>query len=120
MPITDPRLQLNAYTPNWKDKRVRAKVRYVIDFIEPMYRTQAETEVMSKSIRKVFGNHHDKNTLAQWLYANLLRQKLWYSQGLHPYSYEVKSEGFVRVLKLLIEAETQARKRDRPRTVKQQ
>ena len=110
MPITDPRLQLNEYTPNWKDKRVRDRVRYVLSFIEPMYRTQAESEASAKNIRKVFGNYAQKKSLAQWMFANLMRQKLWYEPGLHPYSYEVKSEGYEKLSRLLKEAETQASK----------
>ena len=50
MPITDPRLQLNEYTPNWKDKRVRDRVRYVLNFIEPVS-SSAASNVKSYSAK---------------------------------------------------------------------
>jgi len=66
-----------------------------------MLRNDAEQPIMARDLRKIFGNYSTKNTLASYLYSNLMRQTLWYSKDQHPYSYRVSEQGFQKILREL-------------------
>lgn len=62
------------------------------------------TEVPETELKRVFGNK-GKDSLSQWLRANLLQQEGIYLRGYFSYSYTIKPTGYEKLLKLLAETE---------------
>ena len=85
-----------------------------------MVRLEVEQPFMAEDLRKLFGNYSMRDTLASWLYSNLMEQKLWYQKGIkdqdsgeyivdpHPYSYSVRVDGFNKIMRLLEQAKNEA------------
>ncbi len=98
-------LELTTYDPvqRFRDPRVRRRVGLVLKYVEKMVKHDAVVEIHYKRLRQVFGNTKTKGSLAQYLYANLLHQELWYAKGLHPYSYRAKPDGLAKIKRLLAE-----------------
>ena len=63
-----------------------------------------EREISAKRLRNLLGNHHDKETLANWLYSNLFQQMHFYQVGQFPYTYRANAVGYEKVKTLYEEA----------------
>lgn len=96
-----PKLKLTTYRPNMDDSRVRARIAFVIDYFSMTAASGRETDLHSSTIRTVLGNVHTKDSLAQWLFANLLKQEKGYKVRLYTKSYFIKQEGYAKVVALL-------------------
>ena len=96
-----PPLKLATYRPNMNDPRVRARIALVLDYFSMTAESGKETDLHSNTIRAVFGNVHTRNTLAQWLFSNLLKQEKGYKVGRYTKSYFIKQEGYAKVVALL-------------------
>jgi hypothetical protein len=78
-------------------------------FCASMLRDDVEQPFHATKLRRLFGNYSTPDTLASWLYSNLMQQTLWYSKEHHqPYSYRVNADGWNKIMKMLEEAEKQA------------
>ena len=76
-------LKRSTYKPKMNDPRVRARIALVLDYFSVTAERGSETDLLASTIRQVFGNVHTKNTLAEWLFANLLNQEKGYKVGLY-------------------------------------
>ena len=94
-------LTRTTYKPKMNDPRVRARIALVLDYFSMTAESGAETDLRASTIRKVIGNVHTKNTLAEWLFANILVQEKGYKVGLYSKSYFIRREGYVKVMTLL-------------------
>jgi hypothetical protein len=106
--MTGSSLELTSYHPNLKSKKVLKRIERVMVVCAKMVRLEAEQPFMATDLRKLFGNYSMKNTLASWLFSNLMEQTLWYEVGGQPYSYRVDPEGFNKIMRLLEEAKSEA------------
>ncbi len=61
----------------------------------------AETNLFASTIRTVIGNVHTKDSLAEWLFANMLVQEKGYLKGEYTKSYFIKQQGYAKVKALL-------------------
>lgn len=102
------KLSLTKYEPKLSDPRVLRRTEQVMTLCKKMYDLEAEQPILARDLRKSFGNYSMKNTLACWLYSNLLEQTLWYEVGGQPYSYRVNRDGYLKVLNLLDQAKNQS------------
>ena len=85
-------------------EKVRKRVSTVLDYVKPMVEHAIEREISAKTLRKLLGNHHDKETLANWLYSNLFQQMHFYQVGQFPYTYRANAKGYAKIKRMLDEA----------------
>ena len=85
-------LQLTAFEPNLRDKRVRTRLANVLNWAELHLSTTSPEPIHHKKLQTIFGT--SSNALSAYLRANLLIQVGTYVPKKQSYSYVLNQSGF--------------------------
>ncbi len=79
----------------------------VLAYFERGLETQQAIDLRAKTIRQLFGNVHMPDTLAAWLFANILVQVKSYVVGVYTKAYRVKRRGYAKLAMLMEQTRTE-------------
>lgn len=88
------------------DPRTRGRIAMVLHYFENAEASQHAIDLRAVTIRKLFGNKHMPNTLAEWLFANMLMQVKSYIVGEYTKAYRVRRAGYRKLKKLMEDTRT--------------
>ena len=88
-------LPLTTYRPDFKNRRVQARILKVLEFCKGMLIQKRAKRVSSAELAKVFGSRSSE--LSMWLRHRLLLQEGTYKPGKKSYSYVVKRERYIEL-----------------------